>query len=541
MAAARLLVVDDDPALLHALRAALRLRLPDVLVDTADSAAGALKKVAVSEYDVVVSDIKMPGMDGLKLLAEIRQLCPDTPTLLITGHGQHDLAVQALRGGAFDFIQKPLDREYFVASLSRAIRVRELGRRVEAQQRALEEHAARLERTVEERTRELRDANQAKDEFLAILAHELRNPLASIRSSAELMTVCETDDPTREEAIHTIEKQADHMGHLLDDLLDITRISRKQIHLRLQPLNLVSTVSTALETLTPALRAAGHDLLLDIQDKMLPLQGDQIRLEQVLVNVLHNAIKYTDPGGRIWLTVKRQDEYAIVEIRDTGLGIAPDLLPRVFDPFVQSDRSLERSRGGLGLGLTLVRELVDMHGGSVTAHSEGLGRGSSFTIRLPLQRVAVEEVTPPSSGAGEAVRSRRILLVDDNAVLTRMTSMILTKLGHDVVDTAADGASAIRSACLHEPDVILLDIGLPGIDGYEVARQLRQRPQLDKAMLVAISGYGQEGDRERSRQAGFAYHLVKPVAIEELQRVLDELPARPASASPSHRRARAET
>lgn len=523
MAMPKILVVDDDPALLVALREALRLRMPQVNVETCDSASVALERVKSTDYDTIVTDIKMPGMDGLTLLAEIRRLKPDTPTLLITGHGQHDLAVQALRGGAFDFIQKPLDRDYFVASLTRAIRMRQLGRQIEAQQRALEEHATRLEQTVEERTRELREANSAKDEFLAMLAHELRNPLASIRSAVELMGLCRPDDPVREEARAAIERQVYHMTRLQDDLLDISRITRNHITLHKKKLELTSVVASAVMSIRPAAERFGHTLNFASTKSPMPLEGDQTRLEQVVVNLLNNAIKYTPNGGRIDVRLDREGDYALVEIRDTGIGIASEMLPRIFEPFMQVDRALDRAQGGLGLGLTLVRKLVELHGGSVQAQSSGEGCGSAFMIRLPLTS------QDPAQNNSQPLRrfdtpSRRVLLVDDNAVLSRMTRLLLEKCGHDVVATAADGPAAIDAASEHRPEVILLDIGLPGMDGYEVARRLRQICDLDQTMLIAVTGYGQEEDRRRCYEAGFDEHVVKPVSVEVLQELLARAP-----------------
>jgi two-component system CheB/CheR fusion protein len=517
--AARVLVVDDDPALLVALPEALRLRMPHVTVETVGSASEALERVSATEFDALISDIKMPGIDGLNLLMELRRIRPDMPTLLITGHGQHDLAVQALRGGAFDFIQKPVDRDYLVASLSRAITVHQLQRRVDDQQRALEHHAADLERAVEERTSELRAANEAKDEFLAMLAHELRNPLASIRSAVDLMSVTGRGDSACEEALHTVDRHVRHMTRQLDDLLDVSRITRRRIVLRRAPLDLCRLIREVVDGIGAASAAADLRLAVDLPAHSLFVNGDQTRLEQVLINLLNNSLKYTDPGGWIHVSGGIDGDDVFARVEDNGIGIAPEMLPRVFDLFSQADRSLDRSRGGLGIGLTLVRVLVELHGGSVEAASPGEGRGSTFMLRLPRQSDTslTEEV---EDSRQHLVEPRRILLVDDNPTVIRMMKLLLQHCGHVVVAVASDGLSAIDAAREHMPDVVLLDIGLPRLDGYEVARRIRRQPGLEHVLLVAMTGYGQEEDRRRSRAAGIDQHVVKPVSIGTLQEVL---------------------
>jgi signal transduction histidine kinase len=513
---ARILLVDDDPALLTSLSAALRLREPNAIVDRAESAAAALRHIEAHDYDAIVTDIKMPGMDGLSLLAELRRKIPEVPTLLITGHGQHDLAVQALRGGAFDFIQKPIDRDYFIASLSRAVQVRQLSRQVESQKRDLERHAATLERTVAERTRQLQEANQSKDKFLAMLAHELRNPLATIRSAVELLFLCTADDPARQEAQDAISEQVRHMVRMLDDLLDISRITRNRITLETELLDCRTVVDKSVRALRPVFEECRHTVEVAMAEGPLNVLADHTRLEQVVVNLLNNAAKYTDPGGHIRVRLEAVDGSGVLSVQDNGIGISPEMLSRVFELFAQVDDSLHRSQGGLGIGLSLVKNLVEMHGGTVEAASDGENRGSTFTVRLPLAETAVESPACNDELCCQT-DSYRVLIVEDNSAIAKLTKKLLEFSGHSVVDVASDGPAAIEAARRLHPQIVLIDIGLPGMDGYELASQLRRLPSRNGQMLIALTGYGQEEDRRRSTAAGFDMHLVKPVSLDALQ------------------------
>lgn len=384
-----ILIVDDDPALLQALPAALRLRVPGVIVDTCDSARIALARIAATDYDAIISDIKMPGMDGLALLAEIRALRPETPTLLITGHGEHDLAVQALRGGAYDFIQKPIDRDYFVASLNRATQLRQLSRQVEEQRLALESHASELERLVEERTSELVRANQIKDEFLATVSHELRTPLNAMLGWAQILRTRQLDEATRLRALETIERNARSQSQLIDDLLDVSRIIQGNIRLTTRPLMLASVVEAALDAMRPAIEAKAIRLQFTGSQGGLVV-GDAARLQQVVFNLISNAIKYTASRGDVVVRLECADGSAKLIVSDTGQGIGASFLPYVFERFRQADSTTTRTHGGLGLGLAIVRHLVELHGGTVQAHSPGEGRGSTFVVSLPLLSVQTD-------------------------------------------------------------------------------------------------------------------------------------------------------
>lgn len=363
---------------------------------------------------------------------------------------------------------------------------------------------------------ELQDADQRKDEFLAMLAHELRNPLSPIRSSLEIMRIREVDDPHVRKSRDIIGRQVDHLTRLVDDLLEVSRINSGKIELQRERLTLASVVARAVEASRPAIDAKGHHLVVSLKDTPVWVDADLTRLTQVLGNLIHNAAKYTPDGGRITIEAGREGPDAVIRVRDTGFGLPVNMLSRVFDMFTQVNRSLDRSQGGLGIGLALVRRLVAMHGGQVEARSEGPGCGSEFIVRLPALEVEPAETRAPAAAANEAVMaSRRVLVVDDNPDAAESLSMLLGMRGHEV-RTASDGPSAIAAATEFRPDVVLCDIGLPLMDGYEVVAQLRGRPELAATRFVALTGYGREEDIKRSYEAGFHLHLVKPVDVAKL-------------------------
>jgi signal transduction histidine kinase/DNA-binding response OmpR family regulator len=380
--------------------------------------------------------------------------------------------------------------------------------------------------------REIQEGDRRKDEFLAMLGHELRNPLAAIANALEYANVAAGDPAAFQQSRDILARQVQLMARLVDDLLDVSRITRGKIELRKEIVDLQSAVSRATATVEPLVSARQHELTVSMPDRPIRLMADPARLEQVLANLLNNAAKYTDPGGRIRLDVECNEQTVAVHVRDSGVGIPPALLPRVFELFMQGDRSLDRSQGGLGIGLTLVRSLVELHGGHVEVHSEGLGRGSDFVVRMPLA------ATPPAPSDGRADiqdgapagQPRKVLLIDDNADLTATMSALLRLGGHDVV-VCGDGPAGIDAALEFEPEIILVDIGLPGMNGYEVATRLRSMPQFGRTLLVAVTGYGQADDRRRAYEAGFDHHLVKPVFFDALQQLL----AGPQPAAPGQR------
>jgi signal transduction histidine kinase len=389
---------------------------------------------------------------------------------------------------------------------------------------------ARLYRTlqleIEERRaieEELQTANRRKDEFLAMLSHELRNPLAPIRTALEVIRRLAPAEPKLTWATEVTGRQVNHLTRLVEDLLDVARINQGKIALQMEPLDLRAVLAHGLETVRPFIESRRHHLTKDVPDVPVMLRGDFARLSQVVANLLNNAAKYTEEGGTIELslTVPAQGQ-AVIAVRDDGIGMDGDLLPNVFELFEQGKQSLDRSQGGLGVGLTLVQRLVELHDGRVEADSAGLGRGSQFRVTLP----CLAEVGDPHSpglaghGSGDAPSCCRILVVDDNQDAAEATSVLLELSGHEV-KTVGDGPEALASAPVYAPDVVLLDIGLPGIDGYEVAVQLRRLPETRGACLIALTGYGQPADRARAREAGFDHHLTKPADPDELLRLVE--------------------
>jgi PAS domain S-box-containing protein len=369
----------------------------------------------------------------------------------------------------------------------------------------------------------LREADRRKDEFLAMLAHELRNPLSTIHNAIELAR--HSAQPERLEwAKDVISHQVKHLARLIDDLLDVSRISRGKIQLRRESVDPAAVVRSAVAAVPPLVEARRHALTVNIAPAEARVEADATRLEQILVNLLTNAAKYTREGGRIEVVARPEGSDYAVSVRDNGVGIAPEMLPRIFEPFIQVEQTIDRSLGGLGIGLTLARKLAEMHDGTLTAASAGPGQGSEFTVRLPLSRPAApSRVGADSSANGtSAPRAPRVLIVDDNVESARGLAKCLKMLGHEV-KTVFDGRSALDAARHHRSEVVLLDIGLPGLDGYQLAGLIRQDEHLKDAVLIAITGYGQETDRRRSLEAGFDHHLIKPIDFDALLPLLDRL------------------
>jgi PAS domain S-box-containing protein len=372
----------------------------------------------------------------------------------------------------------------------------------------------------------LKRADRRKDEFIATLAHELRNPLAPIRNSLHLLRMSPHVEPASDRVYQMMERQVDHMVRLVDDLLEVSRITRGKIQLQRENVEIASVVRSAIETSAPAIEAAHHQLALSLPPQAIVVHGDAVRLAQVVANLLNNAAKYTNPHGQIWLSVRTEKGHVLISVRDDGIGIPADMQPQIFDMFTQVDRSTQRSQGGLGIGLTLVRSLVEMHGGSVEAHSAGEGQGSEFVVKLPVvEPQHTETASEPISPARKSVLSpQRVLVVDDNRDAATSLGMLLKYLGADV-QVVHDGPAALRAAEEFRPSTILLDLGMPKMDGYEVARRIRERTEFDQITLIALTGWGQEEERRRTREAGFDHHLVKPADISSLQMLLSTPPA----------------
>jgi signal transduction histidine kinase/ActR/RegA family two-component response regulator len=381
----------------------------------------------------------------------------------------------------------------------------------------------------------LREADRRKDEFLAVLAHELRNPLAPISNSLHLLRM--TDDVSlAAERIHQImEQHVDHLIRLVDDLLEVSRITRGRIELRRETVELAAVVRSAVDASRSLIDAAGHQLALTLPAEPVLLDADPVRLAQVISNLLNNAAKYTDRGGQIWLSARVEDRQAVISVRDTGVGIPPAMLPHVFEMFAQVDRTLHRAQGGLGIGLALARSLVQMHGGEILVRSGGAGQGSEFVVRLPRLSEAERKVSLPPPRESQFARplpARSIVVVDDERSGALVLGELLVKMGQHV-QTAHDAETALAIAEAARPDVIVSDIGMPNVDGYELARRVRQHPLLRGVALVALTGYGQDIDRQRARDAGFDHHLVKPASFEALHALLAALPVREAEPAPT--------
>ena len=367
----------------------------------------------------------------------------------------------------------------------------------------------------------LREADHRKDEFLALLAHELRNPLTPIGHAVQALRLSRGMDETVRSACAVIERQLGQIVVFVDDLFDVSRVSRGTVRLRKGTIELASPLHHAVEAARPLFEQRQQELTVELPPQPIYMDADPARLAQVVGNLLTNACKFTDPGGRIWLSVEREGEQAIIRVRDSGVGIAADHLSRIFEMFVQVDRSMERSTSGLGVGLTLVKRLVEMHGGTVEARSAGIGRGSEFVVRLPNLREAPKALPVPAVSEPTSKTPRRILVVDDNPDSAQTLATLLQMDGHEA-HTAYDGFEAVHAAKTLRPDVVLLDLGLPRLNGFEVARHIREQPWGNGTVLVALTGWGQEEDRNRSRAAGFNGHLVKPVNHAVLTRLMSD-------------------
>jgi PAS domain S-box-containing protein len=383
------------------------------------------------------------------------------------------------------------------------------------------------EEALKKQSERLRQTDRQKDDFLALLAHELRNPLAPLRNGLHVMRLASGDPDAVAQARAMMERQLGHMVRLIDDLLDASRIGRNKMELRRSRVLLSEVVDNAVETARPAIESAGHTLAISLPPGPVFLDADLTRLAQVLSNLLTNSAKYTEHGGQIWLTAERNADEAIVSVRDNGIGIPADALPRVFEMFSQVGRTIERSTGGLGIGLALVKGLVEMHGGTVTAESDGPAMGSNFTVRLPAL-VSITEpapaAAPPQDARPSAGSGKRILVVDDSRASARTLATVLKLLGHEV-RTAYDGIEAVEAAQEFHPEIVLMDVGMPRLNGYDAARRIREQPWAQAAIIIALTGWGREGDRIQSEEAGCNAHLVKPVNLADLQTLLSELTA----------------
>jgi len=474
----------------------------DELAREIDAGAGA----------VLVTDVALSDADPQPLVEAVQRqpAWSDLPIVLLSPLGADSpTAVWAMDAlGNVTVLEHPVRILTLVSALRTAVKAR------------LRQYELR------DRMQALRQSDKQKDEFLATLSHELRNPLAPIRNALHVLRLAGGDEQTRARVIDTMERQTANVIRLVDDLLELSRINEGRIELRKERVKLQSILRSALEASAPLVEAAGHELIVHQPEQPLLLHADPVRLIQVISNLLNNAAKYSERGGKVVLTARAEGPEAVISVRDSGIGIPPEMLDRIFEMFVQVDTSLERTRQGLGIGLTLVKRLVELHGGEVQARSEGRGKGSEFIVRLPAfsdQRVPTNGTPAPAPEGNERRRSDlvrfRILVVDDHHDSGESLATLLRLLGHEV-RVAYDGPAALEAARTFNPQVGLLDIGMPGMDGVELARRLRRDLRLDGVLLVALTGYGRDEDRQRSAAAGFNAHLVKPVDVAALNALL---------------------
>lgn len=547
-----ILVVDDNSANLLAMEAVLGpLGSPVV---RAQSGQEALHLLLERDFALILLDVQMPLLDGFETARMIRdrRRSRHTPIIFVTAHGREEKDVlAAYQLGAVDFMFKPVVAEVLRSKASVFVELYRRSALLARQSEQLRQHERREhERALEEERRrwdeealhrqmeELAEADRRKDEFLAVLAHELRNPLSAIVTGCNLLEHKLSEvagiDPSILHTRNRIDRQAQHLRRLVDDLLDLGRINSGKIELKLATTSAQDVIEQAVVTTSSVIEERNHDLVVQVPPSPVVLHADPVRLIQAVANLINNAARYTDEGGTIWIrcAVGAGGDTVRIEVRDNGRGIPPELLPRVFDIFVQESGNEGGKEGGLGLGLTIVKRLIDLHGGRITASSPGPGLGSTFALELKIDPVATAAAA--AAGAGNAVADSppdppadrekpalplSVVLIEDNEDIRESMSEFLSDLGHSV-RSAADGGSGLSMILETRPDVAIVDVGLPVLDGYQVATQVRERMGATAPRLVAMTGYGQEADRRRARDAGFDRHLVKPAELSDIIAVL---------------------
>jgi signal transduction histidine kinase len=508
VAGARILLADDNADMRSYLR---ELLSGSYTVEVVADGEQVLESARRHPPELILSDIMMPRLDGIALLKILRSDASlrDIPVILLSARAGEEARIEGLGAGADDYLLKPFSARELQVRVGALLELTRVRRQHERELRRAHEELKASEAA-------LRETDQRKDEFLAMLAHELRNPLAPIANASELLARMLGTDARAQAGIQMIKRQVTQLTRLVDDLLDVSRITQGRIQLKKEILQLDAIVTHAVESVGPQLRGKQHKFSIVPSAEPLYVDGDFARLTQCLCNILINAIKYTPSGGEICIRTHGDERRVCIEVSDTGSGIPAALLPRIFDLFVQSERTLDRAEGGLGVGLAVVKRLVQMHGGQVTAHSAGPGQGSTFRVELPRACPAPAQLRAPAPAAGEP---RRVLIVDDNRDAADSLALLLDSLQHQT-RVAYDGAQALEGIESFQPHIALLDIGLPGMDGYQLAQRLRQIPTLKAMRIVALTGYGQAEDQARTREAGFDDHLVKPVDLAALERCL---------------------
>jgi signal transduction histidine kinase len=462
----------------------------------------ALRLVKESMPQLVLLDVKLPDISGMDVCRRIKEDPRSAHVMVLQISASHITTpdrVLGLECGADTYLTEPVESTELLATVHSLLR---LYRREEENRQLLAQ---------------LREADRQKDDFLATLAHELRNPLHPIRGAVELLRLHPELDPEVKLGRDVIDQQVNHLARLIDDLLDVARITRDKIELRKEKLALADVLKGAAESSRFFLESHGHQASVSLPPETVQLEGDPVRLTQILVNLLNNAAKYTPKGGNIWLSSTVEGDRATISVKDTGVGIEADKLLHVFDKFYQVDRSLERSTSGLGLGLTLTRRLVELHGGTLQARSEGLGKGSEFIVSLPIipHQEPSKSTATARNGTGKSAERWRILIVDDGARTREMYSMLLRKRGHEV-ETASDGQSGIELAGTFHPDVVLLDVGMPRLNGFDTCLGIRKLPFGKEIAMIAVTGWAQEEVQQRADESGFDAILVKPADVKQI-------------------------
>jgi signal transduction histidine kinase len=504
------LLVDDLEENLFALEALLRR--DDLSILKARSGDEALELLLKNDVALALIDVQMPGLDGFELAELMRgnERTRRIPIIFVTaGNADAQRRFRGYEAGAVDFIYKPIEAEILRSKADVFFELFRQRQQIASQRDALQTQAEAL-----------KEADVRKDEFLATLAHELRNPLAPLRHGLDILRK-RPDGPDAAEIRDMMDRQLVHMVRLIDDLLDVSRVTQGKVELRKERIELAEVVRSAVEAGRPWIDAAGHSLTVDLPSEPIWIDGDLTRLAQIVGNLLNNAAKYTPEGGRIKLAVRGADDIAEISLSDNGVGIPLAMQSKVFHLFTQVDNHLDRARGGLGIGLALVKQLVDMHGGTIDLESAGEGKGTTFYIRIPRTSPPVSVRTVELVRQAPTSRPLRILVVDDTIEVAQTIGWMLEEIGHDY-HLVHDGRLALQAAKEYKPDAILLDIGMPGMDGYEVCRALRKEELFRTIPIIAQTGWGQDRDKASASEAGFNHHLVKPVRFEELERLLQD-------------------
>jgi signal transduction histidine kinase len=512
-------VVDDEESV--AITVSEVLRLDGYAVDMTMSGAEAIARLKDQEYDLVLTDLHMEEVDGISVLAEVRRRAPLTIAIVLTGYASLESAIAAMRQGAYDYLVKPCVIDDMKLTIRRGLDHRRLMLAEREARAQLETLNRELERRVEERTAELQraneeltNANRTKDIFFATLSHELRTPLTPILGWAKVLRLHGANAEMFDQGLSAIERNARLQARLIDDLLDMSRIISGKLHIEFETTDICTLIEAAAETVRDEARTRGVELQVELPDAPLPVRGSPVRLQQIVWNLLSNSIKFTDEGGQVTVRARAREDHAEVEVADTGIGIAPEFLPHIFEPFHQADGSTTRKYGGLGLGLAIVHKLVGLHGGRVEVTSAGLGQGAQFRVTVPCGVVYGAQrqlpITPSSPGFPQSV-----LIVEDSGDTLDLLQTLFAKEGSRVLG-AGTVAEALQIIAQERPHLILSDIGLPDADGYHLLAGLRNQSGMEKVPVIAISGYATEEDYARALAAGFAAYIAKPIDIDDL-------------------------